>query len=221
MPKITQKQMEVLDAIRRHMALTGQSPTVRELGSAVNLRSSCSVQKHLDALEAHGSIKRSAFKYRSIEITGDYLNGAFGVIPIPLMGTVSAGVPSVFKQSTEPHIMSVCEALLSKPVDRRAQSEACVARKYDEAPLFALTISGKSMEGASIGDGSIVIVDRSAPPANGDIVFARTQKGESTVKRYYKQRGSVRLEPANPEFSSFVERDITILGKVILGINKF
>jgi repressor LexA len=221
MPTLTQKQMEVLDAIRRHKALTGQAPTVRELGAAVNLRSSCSVQKHLDALEMHGSIKRSAFKYRSIEITGDYLTGTMGVIPVPVLGTVSAGVPAMLQEQPDPQIMSVCEALLSPPVDRRAQSEACASRRYNDAPIFALSICGKSMEGAGISDGDIVIVNKTAQASDGDIVIAKTSKGEATVKRYFKERGSVRLEPANPEFSTLVQRDVKIVGRVTLAIKKF
>ena len=220
MSSLTVKQTEVLDAIRRHISLTGQSPTVREIGHAVNLRSSCSVQKHLDSLERLGQIRRSSFKYRSIELTDDQSLNAAASMLVPLLGQVAGGAPITAHQAEDPELLPLPEMLLPR-ADRRDQAEACAARNYNAAPFFALTVRGDSMMGAGIGDGDVVVARRQQAAENGDIVIALVGGEEATVKRFYREAGAVRLQPENPAFEPLITRDVQVLGKVALAIKRF
>ncbi len=220
MVSLTEKQAEVLDAIRRHFSLTGQSPTVREIGQAVNLKSSCSVQKHLDSLEKHGKIHRSKFKYRSIELADhDFVNAGAPVL-VPLLGFVAGGIPMHAEQDTDPEILMLSESLLPR-VERRAQADACATRNYSAAPYFALTVKGESMKGAGICDGDVVVARRQGVAVNGDIVIALVGGEEATVKRFYRENGAVRLQPENALFAPLISKDVQVLGKVTLAIKRF
>jgi repressor LexA len=220
MQSLTPRQAEVLDAIRRHIALTGQSPTVREVGKEVHLRSSCSVQKHLDALERLGKIRRSSFKYRSIELVDGHLMNTGGSVLIPLLGQVAGGAPMTAHQAEDPELLPLPEILLPR-CDRRVQAEACATRSYESAPFFALTVKGDSMEGAGIADGDLVVARRQRVADNGDIVIAMVGLEEATVKRFFRQGEAIRLEPENPRFEPLISRDVQIVGKVALAIKRF
>ncbi len=226
MPLLTDKQSEVLEAIRRHISLTGHSPTVREIGQAVQLSSSCSVQKHLDTLVRLGKIRRSQFKYRSIELADNSdaptSSDAAGMssLMIPLLGTVAGGVPISVEPEIDPELLALPASLLPR-CDRRIQADACALRNYTEAPFFAVTVRGDSMIGAGIADGDIVVASRQQSARNGDIVIAMVGEGEATVKRFYKEPNAIRLEPENPSFEPLITRDAKVMGKVALSIKRF
>src|SRR5579872_2692758 len=125
---MTEKQKEVLRAIRDHIQATGVSPTVREIGKAVGLSSSCSVQKHLDTLERLGKIRRSTFKYRSIELADSDTAPdppsrvkPFALLPmtasstvfVPLLGLVRGGAPILASQDADPEMLPIPASLLS------------------------------------------------------------------------------------------------------------
>ena len=130
MQSLTDKQQLVLTAIQRHIALTGHSPTVREIGAAVDLKSSCSVQKHLDNLERLGKIQRTSFKYRSIEVVNEqpaaqsasWLTAGFLV---PLLGFVNGGPPPARAPQSE-------SAKIREP---RLQRKSCSSRRLRFAKL--------------------------------------------------------------------------------------
>jgi repressor LexA len=219
MSSLTAKQAEVLEAIRRHISLTGQSPTVREIGSAVNLRSSCSVQKHLDSLDRLGRIRRSTFKYRSIELADDIPPRGDGTLPVPILGHVAGG-PPVAAPADEPELLALPETLLPR-VERRSQTDACAARNYTNAPLFAMIVKGDSMVGAGIADGDLVVARRQKTAENGDIVIATVGGQETTVKRYHRDAYGIRLQPENPKYRPLLSRDVHIAGRVTLAIKRF
>jgi repressor LexA len=220
MHSLTPKQTEVLDAIRRLIALNGQSPTVREIGKEVNLRSSCSVHKHLDALERLGKINRTSFKYRSIQLVDSHLTNTGLSVLIPLLGQVAGGAPMTAHQADDPELLPLPEILLPR-CDRRAQADACATRGYDSAPFFALAVKGDSMQGAGIGNGDLVVARRQSTAENGDIVIALVGAEEATVKKFYNEGDAIRLQPENPKFDPIVTRDVQIIGKVALSIKRF
>ena len=220
MQSLTPRQAEVLDAIRRHIALTGQSPTVREIGKEVKLRSSCSVQKHLDALERIGKIRRSEFKYRSIQLVDSHLMNTGASVLIPLLGQVAGGAPMMAHQHEDPELLPLPEILLPR-CDRHAQADACATRSYDSAPFFALTVKGDSMQGAGIANGDLVVARRQSGAENGDIVIALIGADEATVKRFFHEGDAIRLQPENPKFEPLITRDAQIVGKVALAIKRF
>lgn len=234
---MTPKQQEVLSAIRDHILATGQSPTVREIGKAVGLSSSCSVQKHLETLERHGKIRRSTFKYRSIELAGEEIPSLYkkpspappavpveltaaSTVFVPLMGRAAGGNPISAIPEVEPEFLPIPASLLARG-EADHQMAAVSSGSYSEGPLFALTVKGDSMEGAGIGNGDLVIARRQQTARDGDIVVALVEEEEATVKRFFRDGAAVRLEPENPAYSPILTSNVQILGKVALSIKRF
>lgn len=169
----------------------GIPPSVREIGTAVRLRSTSSVQANLDALEEKGYITRDPMLKRSIRIVGQNDN----ITQVPIVGTVTAGAPILAVESIEgyfPYTGSVSR----------------------DKPLFALHVRGESMIEAGILDGDLVIAEKTPYARNGDLVVALVED-EATVKTFYKEDGYYRLQPENPSYMPIIVRDVSILGKVV------
>ena len=188
MEEISEKQKQIFDFIKERIASYGTAPSVREIGTAVGLKSNSSVQYNLNALEDAGYIKRDANLKRTIRIAGS----AESVNHIPLIGTVTAGVPILATQQIEDYIA------LSGVTGNN---------------LFALHIKGDSMINAGIYDGDIVIVEQCPVADNGEIVVALIDE-EATVKRFYKEKGHFRLQPENDKYEPIIVEECTILGRV-------
>lgn len=169
----------------------GVPPSVREIGSAVGLKSTSSVQANLDALEQAGYIERDPMLKRSIRVLGQAEN----VTNVPLLGTVTAGMPILAVEQIEGFI----------PYNGRISRDKS---------LFALRVRGESMLWAGILDGDIVIVEKTPTAVNGEIVVAMIDD-EATVKRFYKEKGHFRLQPENDAFEPIITNEVVILGKVI------
>jgi repressor LexA len=199
------RQRQILEFLRTHARQHSYPPTVREIGHAVGLSSSSTVQNHLNALETKGLIRRDPTKSRTVEVVGAEtvltLPVASNVLRLPLIGRVAAGTPVLAEENVEDHITVGPE----------------IAGGDD---AYALTVHGDSMIGAGINDGDIVLVrPRRDAPANGTIVVARienetTGEGEVTVKRFYRENGRIRLQPENPSLEPMFPRDIAIEGVV-------
>jgi repressor LexA len=224
MDTLTVKQQQILDAIRSHIKSTGQSPTVREIGTAVKLRSSCSVQKQIEALERAGMIRRSSLKYRSIEVVGDERGPVQSFsennILIPLLGRIAGGPQIEAIQDIEPELISLPLSLLPR-VDQNRQQICCEQQTFFETPLFGLRVVGRSMVDAGIDDGDLVIARRQSSAENGEIVIALVEDNDATVKKYYREAGRIRLQPANDAFEPIYSDHVQILGKVALAIKQF
>lgn len=223
MPQITDKQTQVLTAIRRYIAMTGQAPTVREIGAEVGLSSSCSVQKHLEALERLGKIRRSNFKYRSIELVDDHGVGHLPTaqtLMVPLFGKVAGGIPMTAVQDLTPDMLPLPASFVGRG-ERDQQAMAVSSGEFHEAPYFALEVNGDSMIDDGIADGDLVIAHRQRTARDGDIVIALVDKEEATCKRYFREGNAVRLQPANERFSPLVTADVEVLGRVTLAIKRF
>lgn len=188
MKNLTEKQKQVFEYIKEIIFQRGIAPSVREIGEAVGLRSTSSVQYNLNALEEAGYITREANLKRTIRICAS----AESVRHIPLLGTVTAGQPILATQQIEDYI---------------------ALSGINGNNHFALHVKGDSMINAGIFDGDIVVVEQTPVADNGDIVVALIDE-EATVKRFYKENGHFRLQPENDKYEPIIVENCTILGKV-------
>ncbi len=188
MNKLSEKQNAIFEYIKDVISQRGIAPSVREIGEAVGLRSTSSVQYNLNALEEAGYIKRDSNLKRTIRIAGS----AQSVNHIPLLGTVTAGVPILATQQIEEYI-----ALSGVSGNN----------------LFALHVRGDSMINAGIYDGDIIIVEQTPVADNGEIVVALIDD-EATVKRFYKESGHFRLQPENDKYEPIIVEECAILGRL-------
>ena len=199
----SQRQQRILEFIRQFVAQNARPPTVREIGEAANIRSTSVVDYNLRSLQRAGLIRRDSKVSRGIELldqSGAAYNGK--LISVPISGRFAAGEP--------------IEALPDHPDSIPLPPELATADAY------ALRVKGKSMIGDLIDDGDIVVVRPQQTANNGDIVVALltdgpTAEGTVTLKRLYRERDRVRLQPANPTMEPiYVLPDrLQIQGKVI------
>lgn len=195
---VSAKQLDVLRFIYETVNECGYPPTVREIGAAVQLSSTSTVHGHLSRLEKKGLLQRDPTKPRAIEVTEAGLD-ALGIQKkaIPLLGVVTAGEP----------ILAVEDATDYFPLPPDLN--------LDDNNLFMLTIRGESMINAGIFSGDQVIVRQQRDAQNGDIVIAMTEENEATCKRFFKEKGHIRLQPENDTMPPIILPNVTILGKVI------
>lgn len=191
MKGLTQSQAKILDFLKERLSVTTIPPTVREICSAVGLKSTSSVQNNLNALEELGYIQRDPLLKRSIRITGQAEN----VHPVPLLGTITAGQPILAVEQIESYI----------PYSGYISPDK---------PLFALRVRGESMLGAGIFNGDIIFAEQTPTAQNGDIVVALIGE-EATVKTFYRENGHFRLQPENDEYSPIIVDECAVLGKVV------
>jgi repressor LexA len=201
---MTTKQVEIVEVIRKALMRDGQAPTVREIGKATGLRSSCSVQKHLNQLESKGVIKRDPYKYRSIELLKD---GApmprRRTVTVPLVGRVAAGIPITAEENVE---------------ENYPLPEALVPR---DGECFMLRVKGDSMINAGIHDGDLVVVRKQDTASNGEIVVARIGE-EATVKTFYTAgENGIKLQPENPHMRPIITKEAVIEGRVVLSLRQY
>jgi len=206
MEELTRRQQEVLAGIRSIFAETGYAPTVRELGDQLGLRSSCTVQRHLEALERKGFIRRNPTKARTIEI----MRGAKpvsrssadgGLVSLPIVGTVTAGLPILAVENIDDSLA------LPKTI-------------LPDGDCFVLRVMGDSMINAGLYDGDLAIVKKQENANNGDIVVALLDD-EATIKRFFRENSRYRLQPENPALEPIIVDHVAILGKVVLSIHKY
>ena len=207
--KITKRQQQIYDFIRSYQTEKGYPPSVREMAAAVGLSSPSTVHAHLSALEAHGLIKRDKTKPRALEVfeqEGNPDNNLDisqespvpemrGVVSLPLVGRVAAGMPILAEQNIED--------TFTIPTEIASDSSS-----------FILEVHGNSMINVGIYNGDYIIVREQPSAMNGDIVVAMID-GSATVKTFYKERGRVRLQPENDAMETIFADNPTILGKVV------
>lgn len=199
MSKISNRQQAILDFIKNEVREKGYPPSVREIGEAVGLASSSTVHGHLERLEKKGLIRRDPTKPRAIEVLGND-DGAsqfnLSVARVPLVGKVTAGVPITATENIEDYF----------PLP---------SHYVGDQNVFMLSVIGDSMIEAGIHDGDYVIVRQQQSANNGDIVVAMTEEDEATVKRFFKEKDHIRLQPENSSMEPIRLKNVTILGKVI------
>lgn len=200
MKKLSKRQNDILKFIKSEVNKKGYPPSVREIGKAVGLASSSTVHGHLDRLEKKGLIRRDPTKPRAIEILDTDMAANVpksATVHIPVIGKVTAGQPITAVENIEEYL----------PLPERLFS--------DEDNVFILNVVGDSMIDAGILDGDMVIVKQQPNAENGDIIVAMTDDYEATVKRFFKEKDHIRLQPENPTMEAIILDNCTVLGKVV------
>ena len=198
---LNNRQKQILAYIKDFLRSKGYPPSVREIGEAVGLSSSSTVHGYLNKLEATGFIKRDPTKPRAIDVLDEAPWRQKKLTPVPLLGKVTAGIPITAIENIE--------ETYPLPTDF-----------VGEAETFMLTVQGDSMIDAGIHDGDYIIVRVQQVARNGEIVVALVDDEDATVKRYYKEKNQVRLQPENTAYDPIYTRNVSILGKVI-GLIRF
>jgi repressor LexA len=192
--QLTERQRDIYAFIRDKIEIRGYGPTVREIGQAFEIRSPNGVMCHLKALEKKGLIKREGFSARAITLVNRRLGGS----TLPLLGAVAAGTPT--------------QAV--------AQDEHLDFKElFGDPNYYALRVRGQSMIENHIDDGDYVVIRKQEKAENGARVVAMVDD-EVTLKRFYREKNRVRLEPANKGMGPiFVDsdEDLHILG-VLVGV---
>lgn len=211
---INTKQRRILEFIRDSLHNEYRCPTVREICAHVGLSSTSTVQSHLNTLEKFGYIRRDPNKNRAISIVNDIKpnisiskdsnemsssdNFEFlgaNLKQVPLIGTVQAGIPITAIENLE--------STMTLPVQLTGNSDC-----------FMLRVQGDSMMNIGIYEGDMLIVRHQNTANNGDVVVARIDD-EATVKRFFKEKGHIRLQPENDDFAPIIVKDCHIEGLVI------
>ncbi|NLI13737.1 transcriptional repressor LexA [Pelotomaculum propionicicum] len=192
---LTPKQAAILAMIKKNIKQKGYPPSVREIGQAVGLSSSSTVHAYLKKLEAKGYLRRDATKPRAMEVLDDPEGERVEFVNVPLLGKVAAGLPLLAVENRED--------LFPLPTHFTGAGE-----------FFMLTVRGDSMIEAGIFNGDMVIVRQQHDANNGDVVVALLDE-EATVKRFFKEKDRVRLQPENSLMEPIYTSDLKVLGKVI------
>ena len=192
---LTKRQQEIFEYIRKYAAKTGYPPTVREIGKAVGLHSSSTVHAHLANLEKIGLLRRDPTKPRAIELLVGKAKQALRGPGLPLVGQVAAGEPILAEENIEEYL-ELPEVIGGEDGD------------------YILRVKGDSMKDAGILEGDFVVVKKAEDATNGEIVVALLEH-EATVKRFFREKDRVRLEPENSAYKAIRTKDVELLGKVV------
>lgn len=196
---LTQKQIEILLYIKSEVQRQGYPPAVREICKGVNLKSTSTVHGHLEKLEAKGYIRKDPTKPRAIEIldrNDGFLLASKKTIDVPIVGKVTAGAPILAVENIEDTYPIPLELVEGHDV-------------------FMLKVQGESMIEAGILDGDLVLVREQSSASDGDIVVALLDDEEATIKRFFKEKDSIRLQPENQFMTPIYSKNVSVLGKVI------
>jgi repressor LexA len=194
---VTDRQQAILDFIVGTIRARGFPPSLREIGSSFGIRSTKGVNDHLEALEKKGKIRRHVNLSRAIEVV-DSMLAEEESDSVPVLGRIAAGLPLLAAENVEGSFR------LDRALLRGAEN-------------FLLRVQGDSMVDAHICNGDFVLVRPQDTAVNGEIVVALVDD-EATVKRFFREEGGVRLQPAHPTMAPiFVPRrtPLRILGKVV------
>jgi repressor LexA len=192
---LSKRQKEIFDFISRYLSRHGYPPTVREIGKAVGLHSSSTVHAHLAKLESLGLLKRDPSKPRAMEVLVERAKRAVRPRGLPLVGNVAAGEPILAEENIEEYL----------------EVPSVIG---GEAGDYVLRVRGESMKDAGILEGDYVVVRPAEEAGNGEIVVALIGD-EATVKRFFRERDHVRLQPENSSMKPLRTRDARLLGTVI------
>lgn len=197
--KITKKQREVLQYIKKFIVDNGYPPAIREIGDGLGLSSPATVHAHLKKLEEAGKIRKTNQKFRTIEVLGEneFMTDDSNLVKVPLLGKVTAGNPI--------EAIEMPDNFFDLPASLIPSRET----------IFTLEVDGESMINAGIYDGDIVIVQKQQNARNGEIVVALTEDNEVTLKTFYKEKDHIRLQPENDSMEPIILPNVSILGKAI------
>jgi len=211
MNQLSEREQKILSYMKKEIKKKGYPPTVREICTALNIKSTSTTHKDIETLVEKGYIVKDPSKPRALMIKSsnqaddlmfadDPNQGRVertDIVDVPLVGRIAAGTPILAEQNID--------ELFPVP-----------ARYVKGGTNFMLTVRGESMINAGILDGDYILVEQQGAANNGDIVVAMVDgfESEATVKTFYKEDGHVRLQPENDAMSPIIVQDVKILGKV-------
>jgi len=214
-----ERRQRIVEFIARTVAERGYPPSVREIAEAVGLASTSAVHHHLVALERSGQLERGSRSSRALRLTATAEGTApparpargsitpfrmpveRDVLRLPVVGEIAAGQPiEAYQDATQ---------TLEVPSSLQARDDS-----------YVLRVRGRSMIDALIDDGDYVVVQPQATAQDGDIVVALLEDNGVTLKRFYREDGRIRLQPANPEMEPIFATELQIQGKVVGVIRK-
>ncbi len=198
---LTKRQREILDYLQEFIREHGYAPSLEEIGRRFGLSSLATVHKHLTNLQEKGFIRRAWNRSRSVELVPTRTGGR--AVELPLLGYVAAGAPIEAVAGTE--TIAVPEDLVGK------------------RDTYVLRVRGDSMIDEQIRDGDYVIVEDRKTATNGEMVIALINGVEVTLKKFYRDNGRVRLQPANPALQPLVypAEQVQIQGVVVGVMRKY
>jgi len=208
MPRVSDTRSRILNFIRRFLDKRGYAPTVRDIARGCNISTPSVVQYHLNMLEEQGFIRRDPEVFRSIQLVERKREA---VSRVPLLGTIAAGrpipVPAPDSWTAAPEETLQLTGELTQ----------------DRKDVYALKVKGTSLIDALVDDGDIVLIQQTSTVADGELaaVWLKTQQ-EVTLKKIYREKGRIRLQPANKEMQPmyFAPEEVEIQGKVIAVLRK-
>lgn len=192
----------LLKFIKKYLESNGYPPSVREMCKALGVSSTATIQYYLEKLENRGLIKKSSSKNRAIEILDSTKTIKTKVLSVPVVGKVAAGIPILATENIDEYI-SLPETMFNS-----------------EKEIFVLRVAGDSMINAGILNGDKIVVSKQSTAKNNDIVVALIDDS-ATVKRFFKEKDTIRLQPENDYMSPIYVKELDILGIVIGLIRKF
>ncbi|MEO7294780.1 MAG: transcriptional repressor LexA [Candidatus Limnocylindria bacterium] len=204
-----ERRQRILDCIAQTVEERGYPPSVREIADAVGLASTSAVHHHLLSLERDGLLERGTHSSRALRLTRPQPRAANpakvtpfrmpverDTLTLPVMGEIAAGQPiEAYADASE---------TLAVPRSMEAREDS-----------YVLRVRGKSMIDALIDDGDFVIVQPQATARDGDIVVALLEDNGVTLKRYFREKDRIRLQPANAEMEPIYATEVQIQGKVV------
>jgi len=206
---ITRRQRELYDFISRFVAERGYSPSFEEIAEGLGLNSLATVHKHVSNLEKKGLLTRDYNRSRSIDLVAPKgkLKQSMAVntgLVLPVIGRIAAGLPIEAMEQRDGNTISLADFVRSKEV-------------------FVLEVRGESMQDEHIMDGDYVLVEKTKVARNGELVVALVNGDETTLKRFYKEGDSIRLQPSNAAMQAIIvpAAAVELQGKVIGVLRKY
>lgn len=197
MQPLTKRQREILDYLHEFIDERGYAPSLEEIGRRFGLSSLATVHKHLTNLQDKGFIRRAWNRSRSVELVPSVMGAR--ALDLPLLGYVAAGAPIEAVVSAE---------TVSVPEDLAGTRDT-----------YALRVRGDSMIEEQIRDGDLVVVEDRQTAHNGEMVIALLDRTDVTLKKFYREKGHVRLQPANERLQPIVvPADTVQVQGVVVGV---
>ena len=202
------RKQKIVEYIAATLRARGYPPSVREIAQAVGLASTSAVHHHLESLEREGYLERGATRSRAIRLTP---TAALHV------GLTSELLPQVGVQDS--HLLPVVgEIAAGGPIEAYQDAAETLSVPEILAPggdAYVLRVRGDSMIEAHIEDGDFVVIRPQQTARDGDIVVAQVEENAVTLKRFFRESGRVRLQPANSRYEPMFFDDVRIQGKLI------
>ena len=199
MAALKEREQKILNYMKEQIKAKGYPPTVREICSALNIKSTSTAHKDIESLVKQGYLVKDPSKPRALMVVdpSSGIETREDIVDIPIVGRVAAGTPILAEQNIEDTF----------PIP---------ARFATSGNNFMLRVKGESMIEAGIMDGDLILVQQTETASNGEMVVAMIDgfENEATVKTFYKEKDFIRLQPENSTMSPIIVKDVKILGKV-------